>query len=108
VNEELRTDPKRVRAALEFQIHQGDRYVPFGDITPDAAREQAERLGNIGTWGPLQRVAKVAQAWKLLAAQMERDGAATVRELEPATVVDHAERVWVTPPEGGLVEGMRG
>ena len=108
MNEESRTDPERVRAALEFQIHQGDRYVPFGDITPDAARDQAERLANVGTWGPLQRVAKVAHSWKLLAAQMERDGATTVRDLEPATVVDHAERVWVTPPEGGLVEGMRG
>lgn len=82
--------------------------MPFGEITPDAARDQAERLGKVGTWGPLQRVAKVAHAWKLLAAQMERDGATTVRDLDPTSVVEHAERLWVTPPEGGLVEGMRG
>ena len=74
--------------------------------TPPATRPSASR--DVGTWGPLQRVAKVAHAWKLLAAQMERDGATTVRELEPATVVEHAERLWVTPPEGGLVEGIRG
>ena len=45
----------------------------FGELTADAARAQGQRLTDVGTWGPLQRVAKVAHAWKLLAAQLERD-----------------------------------
>ena len=97
-----------MKTALESQVHQGDSYAAFGEVTPAAARGQAERLSEVGTWGPLQRVAKVTQAWKLLAAQMERDGAATVRELEATAIVEYAERLWVIPPEGGMVEGMRG
>ncbi len=101
-------DPARVEAALAARTHQGDRYVAFGDVTPSQAREQGERLGAVGTWGPLQRVAKVAYAWKLLAAQMERDKLATVRDLPPADLVEHAERLWVIPPPEGMVEGVRG
>ncbi|MEJ7876422.1 MAG: hypothetical protein WKF62_07155, partial [Solirubrobacterales bacterium] len=71
-------------------------------------RAQGQRLSDVGTWGPLQRVAKVAYAWKLLAAQMDRDELATVRDLPPADLVEHAERLWVIPPPEGMVEGVRG
>lgn len=108
VAKEQGVDPVRIRETLESQVHDGDRYLPFGDITPLSARAQAERLGSVGTWGPLQRVAKVSHAWKLLAAQMERDGAGSVRELEASAVVEHAERLWIISPKGGMVEGMRG
>jgi len=101
-------DPSRLSQALTSKVDVGGTGVPFGDLTGADARAQAERLADVGTWGPLQRVAKVAHAWKLLATQMERDQIATVRELPPEDVVEHAERLWVIPPPEGLVDAVRG
>lgn len=98
----------RLHEALASKVDVRGVGTPFGEITAESARVQAERLADVGTWGPLQRVAKVAHAWKLLAAQMERDGAATVAELPPEDVIEHAERLWVIPPPEGLIEGVRG
>lgn len=102
-------DPARLAEALSSRVDVGGTGVPFGDLTAEDARAQAQRLADVGTWGPLQRVVKVAQAWKLLAAQLKRDGAAaTVRDLPPGDVIEHAERLWVIPPPEGLIEGVRG
>ena len=101
-------DPARVEAALSSEVDVGGTGKPFGELTAENARAQAQRLSDVGTWGPLQRVAKVAYAWKLLAAQMDRDGLTVVRDLPPADLVEHAERLWVIPPPEGMVEGVRG
>ncbi len=101
-------DPARLKEAVSSKIDVGGTGVPFGDLTAEDAKAQAQRLTDVGTWGPLQRVAKVAHAWKLLAAQMERDEAKRVRDLPPGDVVEHAERLWVIPPPEGMVESVRG
>ena len=101
-------DQARLADALASKVDVAGSGVPFGDLDADAARAQAERLADVGTWGPLQRVVKVAHAWKLLAAQMERDEVTSVRELPPADVIQHAERLWVIPPPEGMIEGVRG
>ena len=103
-----RVTAERIAEALASKVDVGGTGVPFADLSADDARAQGQRLSDVGTWGPLQRVAKVAQAWKLLAAQMDRDGAGTVADLPGADVVEHAERLWVIPPPEGLVEGIRG
>ncbi len=103
-----RVSAERVAEALASKVDVEKTGVPFGDLTADDARAQGQRLSDVGTWGPLQRVAKVAHAWKLLAAQLERDGTATVRELPGADVIEHAERLWVIPPPAGMIEGIRG
>jgi phosphoribosylglycinamide formyltransferase-1 len=103
-----RVTAERVAEALASKVDVSKTGVPFGDLTADNARAQGQRLTDVGTWGPLQRVAKVAHAWKLLAAQMEKEGRATVRELPAADVIEHAERLWVIPRPEGLVEGIRG
>jgi len=77
-------------------------------MTADDARRRAESLGEVGSWGPLQRAAKVAMAWKMLAALMDRDDTRIVKELEPADVLEYAERLWIVPPEEGMIEGIRG
>ena len=103
-----RVSAGRAAEALVSKVDVEGTGVPFGDLTAGDARAQGQRLSDVGTWGPLQRVAKVAQAWKLLAAQMEKEGRATVRDLPAADLIEHAERLWVIPPPGGLVEGIRG
>ena len=96
-------DPARLERALQGEVHQGERYVPFGAMTLEEVEDRAETIGSVGGWGPLQRAAKVARAWTDLAAQMRERDAATVGELEPATVVRFAEYLWVIPPEDGLI-----
>lgn len=105
---EAKEPQERLEAALESRIDREGASVAFGDMTAADARAQGDRLSDVGSWGPLQRVVKVAQAWKLLAASMERDGAETVRELDPDAVIESAERLWVIPPPDGMIEGIRG
>jgi phosphoribosylglycinamide formyltransferase-1 len=103
-----RVSAQRAAEALASKVDVEKTGVPFADLTANDARAQGQRLSDVGTWGPLQRVAKVAHAWKLLAAQMEKEERATVRDLPVADVIQHAERLWVIPPPEGLVEGIRG
>ena len=76
---------------------------PFAEMSADDARRQAARLKEAGTWGPLQRVAKVAFAWGELARLMDERGAALVGDLPDEEVLTFAERVWVLSPEEGLI-----
>lgn len=101
-------DPARLDAALSSRIGSGSGATIFGEMTAADARVRGEGLSEVGSWGPLQRVAKVAMAWKMLAAQMDRDGVDIVKELEPADVLEYAERLWIVPPEEGMIEGIRG
>jgi hypothetical protein len=84
-------------------VHIGDADRPFGEVTAEDARAQSAELKEAGSFGPLQRVAKVALAWSELAAVIEGAGVATVGELDDETVVQWAERVWVIAPEGGMI-----
>ncbi len=81
----------------------GDGKIAFGEITAEAAREQSRALKEIGSFGPLARVAKVALSWAQLAALMGEREAEQVRDLDEKTVVDFAERLWLIPPVGGLI-----
>lgn len=99
---------ERLEEALASKVDVGGTGRPFGELSAADAKAQGERLSSVGTWGPLQRVAKVAHAWKLLAAQMERDDAETVAALPPEAIVEHAQRLWVIPPDEGMIEGIRG
>jgi hypothetical protein len=96
-------DPDRLAAALRTEVHQGERYVPFGDLSVAEVEGRAEAIGSAGGWGPLARAAKVARAWRDLAARMRERDAPTVGELDPATVVRFAEYLWVIPPKGGMI-----
>ncbi len=81
----------------------GGKDRPFTELGADEARLQAAELKDAGTFGPLQRVAKVSLAWAELAQAIEDAGAATVGELSDELVLMFAERVWVIPPEQGLI-----
>lgn len=98
VNKDPEPDP------LEREVHVGGAYRRFGELTAADARGQAEELAGAGSWGPMARVAGVAQAWRELAAELARLGPeATVAELEPAARERFAHRLWVLPPGGSLL-----
>lgn len=78
-------------------------YKPFGEITVADARLRSEELGEAGSWGPLAKVAGVAQAWRELAVEMREADAASVGELEREVVLGYARRLWVVPPRGSLL-----
>jgi hypothetical protein len=97
------SDSARSDAALATPVHDGERYVAFGELTLDQVRAQADRIGDAGNWGPLQRAAAVAREWRRLADAMDEAGADRVSELGPSVAVDWAERTWVIPPAEGMI-----
>ena len=76
---------------------------PFGELTIAQARERADELRSAVGFGPTVRIAPVARAWRELTMALERAGAGTVAELEPATVMELAPKLWVVPPGGSLL-----
>ncbi|OJU86278.1 MAG: hypothetical protein BGO11_02565 [Solirubrobacterales bacterium 70-9] len=85
-------------------MYLGDSYREFGEVTAVDARTQAAELAAAGSWGPLARVAGVAQAWRELAIELERVGeGSTVAALDEATRTRYARRLWVEPPGGSLL-----
>lgn len=70
----------------------------FGSLTAEDARAHADELRAAIGWGPTARVAPVALAWRELSLALDRAGAATVADLEPAAVRELAPRLWVTLP----------
>jgi hypothetical protein len=93
----------RLEEALRGPVYHGGRYKPFGELTADDARGRAGELKEAGSWGPMHRVVPVARAWSELASLMDDREAAAVSELDPETVVSYAEKLWVLPPEDGLI-----
>lgn len=87
-----------VQEILGQMVFSGGVNRPFGSLTAEDARAHADELRAVVGWGPTARVAPVAQAWRELSLALDRAGAASVAELEPATVLDLAPRLWVTLP----------
>jgi hypothetical protein len=76
---------------------------PFGELTLGQVRGRADELRAATGWGPTARVAPVARAWRELTMALERTGAATVGELDPAELTELAPKLWVVPPGGSLL-----
>jgi hypothetical protein len=91
------------RDPLTEKVFCDGSYKPFGEVTAGDARRRSEELGEAGGWGPLARVAGVALAWRELADELRQSGSACVSELDPATALTFAKRVWAVPPRGSLL-----
>jgi hypothetical protein len=87
-----------VEEILAQTVFSGGANRRFGSLTADDARAHADELRAAIGWGPTARVAPVAQAWRELSLALERAGAETVADLEPAAVLELAPRLWVTLP----------
>ena len=71
---------------------------PFGELTRAEVAARAAELRDAVGFGPTVRVAPVARAWGELARRMEEAGAATVADLDEATVAELAEPLWLRMP----------
>ena len=98
----------RLADALAAQVHQGERYVAFGELTVDDVEGRAAELASLGGWGPLQRAAKVGRAWADLGRMMREREAGKVADLDAETVVKFAEYTWALPPQIGMSEPRGG
>lgn len=88
---------------LAESVYAGDAYKPFGELTLAEVEARAAELRGAVGFGPTQRVAAVASVWKGLAEAMEREGAATVAELDREILRSRADRLWVVPPGGSFL-----
>lgn len=88
---------------LEREVYVDGAYRKFGELGSAQARSQAAELAEAGGWGPMAKVVGVAQAWRELADELDRSGAATVAELDPETSQRYARRLWMIPPGGSLL-----
>jgi hypothetical protein len=86
-----------VDAILSRPIHVAGANRPFGSLTRAEVADRAEELHAAAGWGPTMRVKPVARAWSELARRMDQAGAATVADLDSATVAALAQPLWVTP-----------
>ena len=80
---------------LATPVYAAEAYKPFGDFTQEDVRLKASELSGATGWGPTARVGAVARGWSALGSAMASAGVATVAELGPQAVQEHARAVWV-------------
>lgn len=90
---------ERSERALKEKIHDGSEYRAFGEFSAADALGRADALREAAGFGPTMRVRPVADAWRVLAEKLGEADAATVAELDPATVEEFAVKLWVVQPE---------
>ena len=83
------------------QVYVGDRYLPFGELTSDNARQLADKFSGLSGGGLETKVAPVGTAWRELAKLMEDSGAERVADLGAEKAAELAESLRVVPPGGG-------
>ena len=91
----MRDDESRI---LEQAVHVGGADRQFGAVTAADAAAHAAALREMTGWGPTARVGSFARGWDELARTMEEAGAATAADLDPATLVGLAPKLWAVPP----------
>lgn len=90
---------------LAEQVYTGDGYKPFSEMTRAQVEARAAELRRAADSGPLQaqKVAPVASVWEGLAEAMSREAAATVADLDEASLLSRADRLGVIPPGGSFL-----
>ena len=96
-------DDEVLARVLAEQVYTGEAYKPFAEMTTAEVEARARELREAAGFGPTQRVATVAAVWEGLAEAMDREGAATVGDLDRETLRSRADRLWVIPPGGSFL-----
>jgi hypothetical protein len=90
---------------LRREVYVGDAYKPFGEVTPDDARRQADHFTGLSGGGLEAKVAPVGRAWRELAELMAKSGAVRVADLGAERAGELAEGLRVVPPGGSWLSG---
>jgi hypothetical protein len=93
----------QLREALAKPVYCGETYIPFGELGVTEARQLEAELGSVGSWGPMSKVGSVARSWRELAEAIEHAEVETVAGLDPEQALDFAKRLWILPPDGGIL-----
>jgi hypothetical protein len=93
------------QSALERPVFVGGEQRPFGELTLAEVEELGAELAGASGLGHRSRVGAVAAGWRDLAAAMRDAGARRVADLDAESTAAFAERLWIVPPEGGLLQG---
>lgn len=102
MSERVPIDPEAILA--ERVSCGGGAYKPFAEMTLADVERRAEELTAASQVPAMaQRTGPVASAWRGLAEQMKREGAAAVGDLDATDVAGRAERLWIVPPGGSLL-----
>ncbi len=75
----------------------------FGTLTREQVHARAAELKAAVGFGPTIRVAPVARAWRELEIALDRAGVGAVAELDAASILELAPKLWVLPPGGSLL-----
>jgi len=97
------SDPVEHDRLLECTVFIRGAQRPFGEVTAEDASARAAELREVSGWGPTMRVAPVARAWRELASELQRAGAATVSQLDPRLLAPLARRMWVLMPDDPIM-----
>jgi len=87
---------------LSERMHINGANKPLGEWTADEVRSRADELHAAAAVAAMARLASIARTWSQLAREMESTQAATVSEVDAATLDELAKAVSVVPPGGGL------
>ncbi len=91
-------------ALLVERIATPSGYRAFGEFTVAEVEGRADELGAAAQVPAMaSRLAPVAAAWRGLATEMRRTGAARVADLGAEAIAERAGRLWIVPPGGSLL-----
>jgi len=88
---------------MAVSLSVGGRRRRFGELTVADVETHAATLRQAAGLGHGNRVGAVAARWAQLSRTMASEGASTVADLDPATVAELAEQLWIVPPGGSLL-----
>ena len=97
------SDRLDVTAILAERVFAGGESKPFAELTLAEVEARAQELREVSGWGPTAKVRSVAMEWGMLARSMAEQGAETVADVDPAEIVERAQKMWVVPPGGSLL-----
>ena len=97
------SEPVDAAAILAEPVFAGGETKPFAQLTLAEVEARAQELRDVSGWGPTAKVRSVAMEWGMLARSMAEQGAQCVGDVDPAELVQRAQKLWIVPPGGSLL-----
>lgn len=97
-------ETEALEALLARPVSEGRSEQRFGEMTVAQVEARAGELAAAADVPAMaSRMSPVASAWRGLAEEMRRQGAATVADLGREALAGRGDRLWLGPPGGSLL-----